>query len=78
MPCHNDLLTANFLRDASSGRTWLLDWEYAGMNERFFDLGNYSVNNELDAEGDDRLLETYFGTASPGAAARLRADADHE
>src|SRR5262245_39348915 len=69
VPCHNDLLNANFLRDTDT--VWLLDWEYAGMNERFFDLGNYSVNNELDAEGDARLLEEYFGSSSPRRAARL-------
>ena len=70
VPCHNDLLNANFLR-ADRATVWLLDWEYAGMNERFFDLGNYSVNNELDPEGDTRLLEAYFGTTSPRRAARL-------
>ena len=31
VPCHNDLLTANFLDDG--GRLRLLDWEYAGMND---------------------------------------------
>jgi thiamine kinase-like enzyme len=71
IPCHNDLLNANFLRDGEAQRIWLLDWEYAGMNERFFDLGNYSVNNELDAEGDERLLEAYFGQVSQRHAARL-------
>jgi thiamine kinase-like enzyme len=73
VPCHNDLLNANFLRDRSGGgdRIWLLDWEYAGMNDRYFDLGNYSVNNELDAEGDQRLLTTYFGGTSGRRSARL-------
>ena len=46
VPCHNDLLTANFLRDGD--RVWIVDWEYAGMGDRFFDLGNFAVNNELD------------------------------
>ena len=74
VPCHNDLLNANFLRDRSQGaeRIWLLDWEYAGMNDRYFDLGNYSVNNELDEAGDAALLLSYFGGISGRRAARLR------
>jgi thiamine kinase-like enzyme len=58
VPCHNDLLTANFLRDGS--RVCIVDWEYAGMNDRYFDLGNLSVNNGFDAEQDRALLELYF------------------
>jgi thiamine kinase-like enzyme len=59
VPCHNDLLTANFLR--SGGDLRIVDWEYAGMNDRFFDLGNLAVNNGL-SEADERvLLELYFG-----------------
>ncbi len=73
VPCHNDLLNANFLVDASSGsaRVWLLDWEYAGMNERYFDLGNFSVNNELDDDTESTLLTAYFGTVTPRRRARL-------
>jgi thiamine kinase-like enzyme len=56
--CHNDLLTANFVRDGS--RVRIVDWEYAGMNDRYFDLGNLSVNNGFEAEQDRALLELYF------------------
>jgi thiamine kinase-like enzyme len=58
-PCHNDLLTANLIRDRE-GRLLLVDWEYAGMGDPFFDLGNLSVNNEFDDDADDRLLSSYF------------------
>jgi thiamine kinase-like enzyme len=58
VPCHNDLLTANFVRDGA--RVCIVDWEYAGMNDRYFDLGNLSVNNGFDAELDRALLELYF------------------
>jgi thiamine kinase-like enzyme len=44
--CHNDLLTANFVRDGA--RVCIVDWEYAGMNDRYFDLGNLSVNNGFE------------------------------
>jgi thiamine kinase-like enzyme len=59
VPCHNDLLPANFLHDGE--RLQIVDWEYAGMGDRYFDLGNFAVNNELDAEAEGRLLEAYFG-----------------
>jgi thiamine kinase-like enzyme len=71
-PNHNDLLAANFLD--SPGRVVIVDWEYAGMGDPFFDLGNFSVNNELDDEDEQRLLEGYFGepaTARRGAALKL-------
>ena len=59
VPCHNDLLTANFVRDGR--RVCIVDWEYAGMNDRYFDLGNLSVNNDFGPDEDRRLLELYFG-----------------
>ena len=46
-PCHNDLLTANFIDDGT--RIRIVDWEYAGMGDVFFDLANFSVNNGLSA-----------------------------
>ena len=59
VPCHNDLLTANVIRGGE--QTLLVDWEYAGMGHRLFDLGNLSVNNDFDAHADVRLLSAYFG-----------------
>jgi thiamine kinase-like enzyme len=58
-PCHNDLLNANFLDDGE--RLRIVDWEYAGMGDRFFDLANFSINHELDAGASATLLEAYFG-----------------
>jgi thiamine kinase-like enzyme len=59
VPAHNDLLTANFLLDGGN-HIHLIDWEYAGMGDRWFDLGNFAVNNELDDEQEAQLLEAYF------------------
>ena len=59
VPAHNDLLTANFLLDGGK-HIQLIDWEYAGMGDRWFDLGNFAVNNELDDEQEAQLLEAYF------------------
>ncbi len=58
VPCHNDLLAANFIRGK---QLWIVDWEYAGMGDRYFDLANFAVNNDLDEAGELTLLESYFG-----------------
>jgi len=68
--CHNDLLPANFL--LTDGRVTIVDWEYAGMGDRFFDLGNLAVNNELDDDDEERLVAAYFGARSPRRLAALR------
>jgi len=62
-PCHNDLLNANFLDDGE--RLRIVDWEYAGMGDPFFDLANFSINHELDADARATLLR---GAPSPAAA----------
>lgn len=69
-PCHNDLLAANFLDDGE--RIWLIDWEYGGMGDPFFDLGNFSTNQELDDEGEKLLLELYFGEVRNADHAHLK------
>jgi thiamine kinase-like enzyme len=56
--CHNDLLNANFIGDGS--RIRIVDWEYAGMGDRFFDLANFSINHEFDEDANRALLEAYF------------------
>ena len=58
-PCHNDLLTANFIDDGT--RIRIVDWEYAGMGDLFFDLANFSVNNGLSKDETAELLRAYFG-----------------
>ena len=68
VPCHNDLLNANFIDDGH--RIRIVDWEYAGMGDPFFDLGNFSVNHGLTPDEDDALLAAYDPGA--GAAARSR------
>jgi Ser/Thr protein kinase RdoA (MazF antagonist) len=59
VPCHNDLLGANFVREGE--RILIVDWEYAGMNDRLFDLANLSVNNGFSDADDRALLHAYFG-----------------
>ena len=70
VPCHNDLLNANFIDDGASIR--IVDWEYAGMGDRFFDLGNFAVNHQLSEEDEGWLLSAYFGRLVSSQYARLR------
>ena len=58
------------MRDGA--RVCIVDWEYAGMNNRYFDLGNLSVNNGFEAEDDRALLELYFERAGHRARASRR------
>jgi thiamine kinase-like enzyme len=68
-PCHNDLLNANFIDDGE--RLRIVDWEYAGMGDPFFDLANFAINHELDADGRAVLLAAYAGDAPPAAREAL-------
>jgi thiamine kinase-like enzyme len=69
--CHNDLLAANFIGSPEGLR--IVDWEYAGMGDRYFDLGNFAVNNELDDEQEGAFLAAYLGQPpSAGELAALR------
>jgi thiamine kinase-like enzyme len=70
VPCHNDLLSGNFL--VGGDRIRIVDWEYAGMGDRFFDLGNLAVNNAFEAADEERLIAAYFGEPSARRLAALR------
>jgi thiamine kinase-like enzyme len=75
VPCHDDLLPGNILAaDSAPDHAVLVDWEYAGMGHRLFDLGNLAVNNEFENDSQSRLLEAYYGeppTHGQWAALRL-------
>ncbi len=73
VPCHNDLLAGNLIRTHET--ILLVDWEYAGIGHRYFDLGNLAVNNEFDEPAEVRLLEAYLGepAAAGGLDSRLAA-----
>jgi thiamine kinase-like enzyme len=69
--CHNDLLPANFISTPAGIR--LVDWEYAGVGSRWFDLGNFAVNNELGPAEEEAFLSTYLeAPAGPPDLAALR------
>lgn len=69
-PCHDDLLNLNFLDD--HGDMKILDWEYAGMGDIFFDLGNFSHHHKFNEEQELVELQAYFGEVTPKRLARLK------
>ena len=64
-PCHCDPLCENFLDDGD--KMWIIDWEYSGMNDPLWDLGDLSVEGGFDGAQDMEMLQAYFG-ADPTAA----------
>ena len=70
VPCHNDLLTANLLDDGE--RLRIVDWEYAGMSDPYFELANVAVKNEFTQGDEAALLAGYWGAATPERLHALR------
>ena len=64
-PCHCDPLCENFLD--TGARMWIVDWEYSGMNDPMWDLGDLSVEGSFTAAQDGEMLAAYFGRP-PGPA----------
>lgn len=59
VPCHNDSLCENWVYGGD--RLYLIDWEYAGMNDGMWDLADVSIEAGYEADHDSRLLNAYFG-----------------
>ncbi|WP_137291900.1 phosphotransferase [Nocardioides dongxiaopingii] len=62
VPCNNDLLAANFIdgSDDSGPRVWLIDYEYSGDNDAFFELGNTATECDLTSDQTDAWVEAYL------------------
>jgi thiamine kinase-like enzyme len=56
--CHHDLHARNLLF-APAGQLWLIDWEYAGLNDPVYDLASYARQHDLPAAQRQRLLQAY-------------------
>lgn len=59
VPCHNDSLCENWVY--GDGRMYLVDWEYAGMNDGMWDLADVSIEADYTDENDAFMLSLYFG-----------------
>lgn len=68
VPCHNDLLAANIIDDG--GGLYFIDYEYSGMNEASFELGNLVNESQLDHDHLVALVEAYHGGVTERRLAR--------
>jgi thiamine kinase-like enzyme len=68
VPCHNDLLAANFIDDGD--RIWLIDYELSGNNDPCFELGNIAAESHLDYDALAGLVTAYYGRPVRGKTAR--------
>jgi len=69
-PCHCDPLCENFLDTGE--RMWIVDWEYSGMNDPLWDLGDLSVEAGFDARQDFEMMRAYCGgDPDPAAMGRM-------
>jgi thiamine kinase-like enzyme len=70
VPCNNDLLAANYIDTPDGFR--LIDYEYSGMNDPCFELGNTWAEQQLTADQLGVLCERYFGRNLANRVARAR------
>ena len=59
VPCHNDPLCENWIY--GDNQLYLIDWEYAGMNDGMWDLADVSIEADYNDEHDEILLKEYLG-----------------
>ena len=58
-PCHNDTLAENFIKDKQD-QYYLIDWEYAGMNDPMWDVAAHCLENGFNSDEEELFLKTYF------------------
>jgi thiamine kinase-like enzyme len=72
-PCHNDLMPGNFIESAGAGSPiWVVDYEYSGNNDPFYDLGDAINELELDPAQAEQLVTEYLGRPDDRLVARAR------
>jgi thiamine kinase-like enzyme len=70
VPCNNDTLAANFIDDSLA--VWIIDYEYSGNNDPYFELGNLWSECHLSLEQLEELVTAYDGRSSRSHLARAR------
>lgn len=64
VPCHNDLLADNFIKvenpDQYGEKVMLIDWEYAGMNTPYYELGDMFQEIMVPRPVEENILRIYW------------------
>lgn len=63
-PCHNDMVAENFVK-SESGKIYLIDWEYSGMNDPLWEFAALFIENDFSKESEDFFLHEYYGETIP-------------
>jgi len=69
VPSNNDLLAKNIMDD---GRIRLIDYDFSGMNDPMFDVGDLAMEGDYDPGQIQVACEAYFGVHDPVQYARAR------
>lgn len=70
VPCFNDPMPGNFMV-GQGGSIMLIDYEYASMNDRCYDLGIWFGEMFFTPEQELLLIEEYFGNVRPDIVSRI-------
>ncbi len=57
--CHNDPLCENFVK--GKNKMYLVDWEYAGMNDPMWDLADVFIEAAFTLDEEETFNNFYFG-----------------
>ncbi len=66
---HSDLSAGNVL---VGDRVYLIDWEYAGLGDPWYDLGGFCARNALDDDEERLLIAEYSGAMDDRLLAVMR------
>ena len=72
VPCHNDLLADNFIlineeaRHKYPSEMYIIDWEYAGMAPKYYDLADMFQEVLVPREAEEGMIREYCGDEAPG------------
>lgn len=61
VPCHIDTKLNNFLKKGR--QLYLIDWEYSGMSDLYFELANFTLTNNLTVEEERIFINAYCSTS---------------
>lgn len=67
VPCHNDAVPENFIKD-DEGRIYLIDWEYSGMNDPYWELAALFLESVFEEDNQSYFLDCYFDGNIPAEA----------
>jgi len=70
VPCNNDLLAENFID--CSNCLMIIDYEYSGNNDPYFELGNTCQENQFDEVKISEICQAYFGSVSAAKLSRMK------